>query len=82
MSNFAHHVVRLVEDLRRMTAPQEDKQREAVAGPPASALEDPRPPKRPWEDMSRDDPNGHLAHSEVRLAGPLRVSHLRSRPPY
>ena len=61
MSQFATTVVRLIEDLRRMT--MSDDKREAM--PPNTASDDSRPPKRPWEDLSRDDPN-HLGHSEVR----------------
>ena len=62
MSGFAHHVVRLIEDLKRMTI-HDDKQ-EAL--PPLPPLDDPRPPKRPWEDMSREGTD-HLSHSEVRV---------------
>jgi hypothetical protein len=55
MSQFANIVVRLIEDLRRMTV--QDDRRDTV--PPSSVPEESRPPKRPWEDISRDD------HSEV-----------------
>ena len=61
MSHFAAQVLRLLEDLKRFTLAEEQAAREAVAPPPA---EETRPPKRPWEDMARDD-QGAPAESEV-----------------
>ena len=60
MTHFATLVVRLLEDLRRLTVP--DEKREPL--PPSALPEDSRPPKRPWEDMARDDPS---RHPEVRI---------------
>lgn len=51
MAYFANQVVRLLEDLKRVSLAEERAAREAIA-PPA---EETRPPKRPWEDMARDD---------------------------
>lgn len=51
MSERALTVVRLLEELRRLNAPEGDQSRE----PPSNAMhqspDDPRPPKRPWEDI-------------------------------
>ncbi|EKM58548.1 uncharacterized protein PHACADRAFT_252970 [Phanerochaete carnosa HHB-10118-sp] len=65
MTHFATLVVRLLEDLRRNTLP--DEKREPLPPPPLppSALpEDARPPKRPWEDLARDDQNHHPEYNE------------------
>ncbi|GJE94540.1 GATA zinc finger domain-containing protein [Phanerochaete sordida] len=57
MTNFAALIVRLLEDLRRVAIP--DEKREPIPAP-----EDSRPPKRPWEDLARDDQNHHPEFSE------------------
>lgn len=72
MTQFANIVVRLLEDLRRMTGP-EDKREPA---PPAPVPEDNRPPKRPWEDMSRGD----AAHPEVRGETLIRRRSVSLKP--
>ena len=48
MTEFASMVVRLLEDLKRLTTPDQQ-------APPSAVTEDARPPKRPWEDSSRED---------------------------
>lgn len=58
MSDRAMQVVRLLEQLRASTNAQESEQARipqdvVMQGSPDSA----RPPKRPWEDISEDDPS-------------------------
>ncbi|KAI0682554.1 hypothetical protein BC835DRAFT_1298683 [Cytidiella melzeri] len=48
MTQFASTVVRLLEELKRITAPEGH-------APQSAFSEDARTPKRPWEDMSRED---------------------------
>src|ERR1700722_17289218 len=50
MTQRAGQVVRLLECLRRMTMPENERLKLEASG----ALEDHRPPKRPWEDLSHD----------------------------
>jgi hypothetical protein len=60
MSQRAQTVVRLLEDLNRMYLPEAEQNRDTglpttVGVPMQVSPEDPRPPKRPWEDISQDD---------------------------
>lgn len=60
MSQRAQTVVRLLEDLNRMYLPDAEQNRDTgvpttVGAPMQVSPEDPRPPKRPWEDISQDD---------------------------
>ena len=48
MTQFASTVVRLLEELKRLTTPEGH-------APQSSFPEDARPPKRPWEDLSREE---------------------------
>ncbi|KAI0783840.1 hypothetical protein BC629DRAFT_1678240 [Irpex lacteus] len=48
MTQFASAVVRLLEELKRLTSPDNHAPQSAYA-------EDARAPKRPWEDMSREE---------------------------
>ena len=54
----ADTVMRLLEDVRRLSLPEGTVPRE---NPPASSVpsapeDHARPPKRPWEDMAREEP--------------------------
>ncbi|KAF9565349.1 hypothetical protein CPC08DRAFT_186762 [Agrocybe pediades] len=82
MAQRAQQVVRLIEDLRRLSAPDvvvdhhqpqqhHQNQRSAVSivhepmqqdSPPV--MEDPRPPKRPWEDISQDSHSEQQHHQQ------------------
>lgn len=48
MTHFATTVVRLLEELKRMTSPEGH-------APQSSFSEDARAPKRPWEDIAREE---------------------------
>lgn len=65
MAQKANEVVRLLEDLRRMYSPdgQDNAKTDNLnAGTP----DDHRPPKRPWEEMSKDGLDGTQETHEVR----------------
>ncbi|CCM01506.1 uncharacterized protein FIBRA_03562 [Fibroporia radiculosa] len=64
MSWRAGTVVRLLEDLRRISSSEDAAPRDAGHAPVASnaSEEHSRPPKRPWEDMSREE-EGNAAPS-------------------
>ena len=51
MSQRAITVVRLLEELRRLNAPESEQNREAPSNVMQQSPDDPRPPKRPWEDI-------------------------------
>ncbi|KAF9040994.1 hypothetical protein BDZ89DRAFT_331012 [Hymenopellis radicata] len=51
MMNRANRVVRLLEDLRRQVYPEGERARSSAS----SVRDDHRPPKRPWEDMSKEN---------------------------
>lgn len=51
MSQRAMTVVRLLEELRRLNAPETEQSREAPSNAMQQSPDDPRPPKRPWEDI-------------------------------
>ncbi len=53
MHYFAGVVVHLLDDLRRLSLSEEQGGREGLVQVPSA--DESRPPKRPWEDMSRDD---------------------------
>lgn len=55
MTEYAKHVVDLLNNLRRVALPNEKREPQA---------DDSRPPKRPWEDMARDDQNHHAELNE------------------
>ena len=60
MSQRAQTVVRLLEELQRMNLPEGEQGRDMNASTTAAVSmqispDDPRPPKRPWEDISQDD---------------------------
>ncbi|KAF8905062.1 hypothetical protein CPB84DRAFT_636067 [Gymnopilus junonius] len=56
MSKRAQHVVRLLEDLRRINnAPEPEPSRVPPSESMQESPDDPRPPKRPWEDISQDE---------------------------
>lgn len=48
MSDFASTVVRLLEELKRLTTSDQH-------APSSAVTEDARPPKRPWEDLSQEE---------------------------
>lgn len=54
MSQHALAVVRLLEELRRMDFPEDDGTR-VDPNPMHQSPDDPRPPKRPWEDISQEE---------------------------
>ncbi|KZT67449.1 hypothetical protein DAEQUDRAFT_392400 [Daedalea quercina L-15889] len=61
----ANTVMRLLEDVRRLSLPEGSVPRDnapAAAAPPAVPEDHTRPPKRPWEDMAREE-NGTPAPS-------------------
>lgn len=62
MTQLAHTVVSLLEDLRRLDRPGDQSQKEQNG-----VSDEQRPPKRPWEDMVRDDegPSGLPYKTEV-----------------
>ena len=68
MNFYASTVMRLLEDLRRIEGgeaiPRKEGDYPAAAGNPAD--EQARPPKRPWEDMTRDgEPPAQIVHYDV-----------------
>lgn len=69
MAEKANEVVRLLEDLRRMCSPnnQDGAKPDSLAiGTP----DDHRPPKRPWEEMTKEGMNGSVdAHEQVSAGG-------------
>lgn len=54
MSQHALAVVRLLEELQRMDFPEGDATR-VDSNPMHQSPDDPRPPKRPWEDISQEE---------------------------
>jgi hypothetical protein len=50
MNSRAVAVVRLLEEFRRMSIPEDERDKAEVS----PSMEDSRPPKRPWEDISQD----------------------------
>jgi hypothetical protein len=54
MSQHALTVVRLLEELQRMDIPEDDGTT-VDPDPMHQSLDDPRPPKRPWEDISQEE---------------------------
>jgi hypothetical protein len=50
MNTRAVTVVRLLEEFRRMSIPEDERDKMDSS----SSMEDHRPPKRPWEDISHD----------------------------
>ena len=54
MSQHALAVVRLLEELQRMDFPEDDETR-VDSNAMHQSPDDPRPPKRPWEDISQED---------------------------
>lgn len=67
MSHRAAAVVRLLEELKRFGA-EGEAAKESLSHSLAAAEEQSRPPKRPWEDMSRDEnstPAPDASYSEV-----------------
>ena len=62
MSHFANQVIHLLEDLRRLSFAEEQQPAREPIPPP---VEETRPPKRPWEDMARED-HGTPNESGVR----------------
>jgi len=69
MTHRAGQVVRLLEELRRMTHPEVDRLKIDTSVGGLNSAEDHRPPKRPWEDLSRDGGGGESgAPPDVRPA--------------
>ncbi len=71
MTQRASQVVRLLEELKRLSIPNDQIPKELSA--PIGASDEHRPPKRPWEDVSREDggvPSGSH-RQEVYLDGLL-----------
>jgi len=76
MANKANEVVKLLEELRRMSMPEPERIKvdtpAVAAAVVTSSPDDHRPPKRPWEDMSQDgqasaaQPESGGMFSEVR----------------
>jgi hypothetical protein len=60
MTRRAAEVVRRIEDYRRLYASESERKSEN-----ASAIEDHRLPKRPWEDLSQDNRSGPEASSSA-----------------
>ena len=54
MSQHALAVVRLLEDLQRMNFTEGEETR-LDPDPMHQSPDDPRPPKRPWEDISQEE---------------------------
>ena len=54
MSQHALAVVRLLEELQRMDFPEDDGAR-VDSNSMHQSPDDPRPPKRPWEDISQEE---------------------------
>lgn len=54
MNTRAVTVVRLLEEFRRMSIPEDERDKLEAS----SSMEDHRPPKRPWEDISQGPGNG------------------------
>lgn len=78
MARHANQVVRLLEDLRRMSLPESERGVKVDSSNNVGAVnssDDHRPPKRPWEDMAQDRPNGADENSatthEVRCLDPV-----------
>lgn len=68
MAQKANEVVRLLEDLRRMYSPngQDSAKTDSLnVGTP----DDHRPPKRPWEEMSKDGLNGTTVEAHEQFSG-------------
>ncbi|KAJ3532902.1 hypothetical protein NM688_g7356 [Phlebia brevispora] len=63
MSEFATQVVQLLDEYRRISLSGEQPARELVAVTPA--VDEHRPPKRPWEDMERDN-QGTPSEADIR----------------
>ncbi|KAH9481597.1 GATA zinc finger domain-containing protein 10 [Psilocybe cubensis] len=55
MLRLAQELVRLLEETKRANAPETDQSRMSAPEPMQESPDDPRPPKRPWEDISQDD---------------------------
>ncbi|OBZ66141.1 hypothetical protein A0H81_13713 [Grifola frondosa] len=55
MTYHAATVVRLLEDLRRMNASDDAPAKDGLGMPLNGADDHSRPPKRPWEDLSREE---------------------------
>lgn len=53
MSDNASQVVQLLEEFKQLMSSGDQTMRDAVAGAPA--VDEHRPPKRPWEDMEQDN---------------------------
>ncbi|TDL20825.1 hypothetical protein BD410DRAFT_829474 [Rickenella mellea] len=53
MAHRAQHVIRLIEELRRLSLPDEELTKNDPDAPPPQV--EGRPPKRPWEDISQGD---------------------------
>lgn len=70
MTQFASTVVRLLEELKRLTTPDGH-------APQSAFSEDARPPKRPWEDLSREEEA--VDQSEVRGAELIHSTSGRDR---
>lgn len=66
MSRRATLVVQLMEELRRLSGPEDHLPKELSI--PNGATEEHRPPKRPWEDTADEPESGHNANrGEVRV---------------
>jgi hypothetical protein len=65
MNRRAAEVVRLLEEYRRLTQPEFER-RPTEANDASRSVEGNRPPKRPWEDIAKDDPADEGPHGEVR----------------
>ena len=65
MGQRANVVIRLCEELKRLSL----SEGELAKGPVVPPQEEHRPPKRPWEDTSVDGANG--TDAEVRLTLPF-----------
>lgn len=77
MSQRASKLVRLLDQLRRLSLPEDQIPKELPVSNGAS--DEYRPPKRPWEDVSHDDGGGPSAADGHRQEVSNDRYHLQSR---
>ncbi|PPQ90808.1 hypothetical protein CVT25_012128 [Psilocybe cyanescens] len=72
MLRLAEELIRLLEEAKRANAPEIDQSRMSAPEAMQESPDDPRPPKRPWEDISQDDAvtNDQNSFPEFHLTPP------------
>ncbi|KAI0067301.1 hypothetical protein BV25DRAFT_1819632 [Artomyces pyxidatus] len=76
MGQHASQVVRLLEDLRRLSLSEHELAKDSVAPVP----EDHRPPKRPWEDMtSETTPEASTSLAEAQSTAEADMALIRTK---